>query len=199
MMPSWNPKNEEDAKSQLSIWLSILFESSPILLDKLVPQLIAHLANPATPPPSSYQQILNDALAIIDDWAPLDRAKFIAGHPRIGEVNNLSKLSAKEQATVATPAHILARLEHLNACYEHAYPGLRYIIFVDGRTRAAIVPLLEEAIGLEPASLTAEDDPAQPPVSSVQQYEVEGEAWTRELNRAITDVGLIAQARLSAM
>ena len=45
------------------------------------------------------------------------KAAFVAGHPRIGEVHNLSRLSAGEQAAAATPPEVLARLAHLNACY----------------------------------------------------------------------------------
>lgn len=202
MMPTWNPQSSpEEIKSQLSIWLSLLFESSPILLEKLIPQVMKHLADPTTPQPSSYTDILGIAIKILSTWPALDRAEFIAGHPRIGEVGNLSKLSAQEQAAAATPPHILRRLDHLNACYEHAFPGLRYIIFVNGRTRADIVPLIEETLRLEPIGEDAptEERILQPPVSNVERHEVQSDAWTHELDRAIKDVGLIAYARLAAM
>ncbi|KAH7335233.1 Oxo-4-hydroxy-4-carboxy-5-ureidoimidazoline decarboxylase, partial [Rhizoctonia solani] len=108
------------------------------------------------------------------------QAQFIAGHPRIGEVSNLSALSAAEQAKHATPPEVLERLKGLNEAYEKRYPGLVYITFVNGRTRAEIVPEMEEAIAGDPV-------------------EVGGEEWTKELRRALMDVGKIAKSRLSKL
>ena len=76
---------------------------------------------------------------VISGWDDDLKTQFIAGHPRIGEVNGLSQLSAQEQAAKATPPEVLARLAHLNTCYENHYPGLIYITFVNGRSRAQIM------------------------------------------------------------
>jgi len=67
-----------------------------------------------------------------------EQAIFVAGHPRIGEQSGLSALSAQEQASKATPIEVLLRLELLNTEYENKYPGLRYITFVNGRSRAEV-------------------------------------------------------------
>ncbi|KAI9064107.1 hypothetical protein FKP32DRAFT_1625852 [Trametes sanguinea] len=172
--------------------LALLFEPSPVLYSTLVPALISHIQN--APPILSYHALIDASLGVIASWPADLKAQFIAGHPRIGEVKGLSQLSAQEQAAKATPPEVLARLAHLNACYEHRYPGLVYITFVNGRSRAEIKDEMEEALGIE-HSLS----PDEPPVHSVGQVEVGGEEWRRELERAIADVGRIAKSRLKAL
>ena len=49
--------------------------------------------------------------------------------------------SAREQGTDDDPA-VLARLAELNAAYEERF-GFRFVVFVNGRPRREIVPLLE--------------------------------------------------------
>src|SRR6266540_1045513 len=121
------------SQSPLGEALDILFEHSPILLTKLEPQL--HTLLKSSPPLESYTQLIDAALEEIGKWDISAQAEFIAGHPRIGESKNLSKLSTSEQGAqanqVATPSEILARLAHLNRLYEVKYPGLRYITFVN--------------------------------------------------------------------
>lgn len=91
--------------------LSLLFEPSASLKQHLVPSLSARLvAEDAQANPKSYSDIVDLSQQEISTWNDDDKADFIAGHPRIGEVSNLSKLSAKEQASKATPPEVLARL-----------------------------------------------------------------------------------------
>lgn len=177
----------------LSNALATLFEGSPTLFKELVPQVSSHFQQLAVPI-SSYVELIDVALQIISLGDQTLKAQFIAGHPRIGEQKNLSHLSAKEQAAVATPPEVLARLAHLNACYEHRYLGLRYITFVNGRTRAVIMEEMEDVLGLE-RSLSAD----QPEVQGVGQVEVGGDEWRKELERAVQDVGRIAKSRLKAL
>ncbi|KAF7356880.1 hypothetical protein MVEN_01023800 [Mycena venus] len=123
----------------------------------------------------------------------LSRDIHASGRPKI-----LSALSTKEQGampTVApTPPEVLARLAHLNACYERRYSGLRYITFVNGRSRAAIALEMEDVLGL-PHSLS----PDQPPVDEITPIEPGVDAWRSELDRAVADVGRIARSRLGSM
>ena len=49
----------------------------------------------------------------------------------------------------AERARIGAELERLNVEYEAGF-GFRYVIFVAGRPRSAIVPLLQAALAAEP-------------------------------------------------
>ncbi|KAJ7626421.1 Oxo-4-hydroxy-4-carboxy-5-ureidoimidazoline decarboxylase [Mycena polygramma] len=176
--------------------LSVLLEPSDILFSALVPAFVASLTKGTRY--TSYTDLIDAAIDEVGRWDLPLRAQFIAGHPRIGETKNLSALSAKEQgatpAVARTPPAVLARLAHLNACYERRYPGLRYITFVNGRSRAAIALEMEDVLGL-PHSLS----PDQPPVEEVIQIEPGAEAWRDELDRAVVDVGRIAKGRLGAM
>lgn len=167
--------------------LSTLFESSPVLLSKLVPQLSALF----TPPPSTYTALIDLAITTIAAWDVPTKAAFIAAHPRIGESANLSHLSRQEQAAKVVPPEVLARLEVLNGVYEKRYPGLRYITFVNGRSRAEVRDEMEAVLGVEEVGGSAVED--------VSPVEVGGKAWMEELDRAIVDVGRIAKSRLRAL
>ncbi|KAF9518850.1 hypothetical protein BS47DRAFT_1358510 [Hydnum rufescens UP504] len=108
--------------SSLSVILSLLFESTPILLTKLVPELaelLAHLSFKAT---QSYH----------DTWLPWECALFISGHPWI-EV---------------TSQEVLKRLNILNALYDQTFPGLKYITFVNSRLPEDIIPEIESTLEL---------------------------------------------------
>ncbi|PCH44199.1 hypothetical protein WOLCODRAFT_104748 [Wolfiporia cocos MD-104 SS10] len=182
-----------DVDDPLASALATLFEPSPILYSDLVPGLAAYI--PASSRPiAMYSDLIDASLAVISTWSDDLKAQFIAGHPRIGEVKGLSHLSAKEQAAAATPPEVLARLAHLNACYEYRYPGLRYITFVNRRTRAMIKDEMEGVLRLEP-SLSSN----QPVVETVGRVEVAGEEWKKELERAVVDVGKIAKSRLKSL
>ncbi|KAI0331442.1 hypothetical protein GY45DRAFT_1322240 [Cubamyces sp. BRFM 1775] len=172
--------------------LALLFEPSPVLYRTLVPAVAAHIQNAL--PVLSYYALIDVSLEVISSWPDLQKAEFIAGHPRIGEMKGLSQLSAHEQAAKATPPEVLARLAHLNACYGHRYPGLIYVTFVNGRSRAEIKDEMEDVLGLE-HSLS----PNEPPVTSLRSVDVGTEEWKKELERAVTDVGKIAKSRLKAL
>ncbi|KAK0467236.1 Oxo-4-hydroxy-4-carboxy-5-ureidoimidazoline decarboxylase, partial [Desarmillaria tabescens] len=176
--------------------LTILFEHSPILISNLCPQLTGIL--PTLPPLRSYSQLIDISLSQVGTWEHDMKAQFIAGHPRIGESKNISKLSANEQGatstTAATPPEVLARLAHLNACYEKKYPGLIYITFVNGRTRAAIAEEMEDKLGIG-HSLSLDD----PVLVDIEPVTVGSPSWISELDRAVVDIGLIAKSRLGAL
>ncbi|RXW23035.1 hypothetical protein EST38_g2806 [Candolleomyces aberdarensis] len=185
--------------SPLAAALSILFEHSPILVSKLEPQLseIFDKSPSSSSPLSSYEELIDLSLAEITQWDIPAQSEFISGHPRIGESSNLSKLSAKEQGAQGvkpTPPEVLKRLEHLNAAYEVKYPGLRYITFVNGRSRAAIAEEMEGVLGWEHSL-----GPDQPSLDTVQPVEKSNEAWLSELKRAVGDVGKIAKSRLGSL
>lgn len=177
----------------LAAALTILFEPSPILLRVLEPQLTSQ-------PQSSYAHLVDLVLDAIDKWDLPSQLELISGHPRIGESRNLSALSAQEQGATATvdstPPEVLGRLRHLNACYEAQYPGLRYITFVNGRSRAAIAREMEDVLGIEPSLL-----PETPPVDEfrLKAYNQSDERWLSELKRAVEDVGKIAKSRLRTL
>ncbi|EKM81827.1 hypothetical protein AGABI1DRAFT_98429 [Agaricus bisporus var. burnettii JB137-S8] len=189
-----------NSQSPLAQTLSILFEPSPILLVKLEPQLSTYLKSQSLSSPLSYSQLIDLALDEIKKWDISSQSEFISGHPRIGETKNLSNLSAAEQGATAvvnpTPPEVLARLKHLNACYEAEYPGLRYITFVNGRSRATIAEEMEDVLGIERSR-----SPDEPPLAEfTSKARGRGdEKWLSELRRAVEDVGKIAQSRLEKL
>ena len=58
----------------------------------------------------------------------------------------MSALSYREQGYDREQREAIAALGPLNDAYEARF-GFRYVIFVAGRPRSAIVPLLERALG----------------------------------------------------
>ncbi|KZT27822.1 hypothetical protein NEOLEDRAFT_1059816 [Neolentinus lepideus HHB14362 ss-1] len=186
----------------LSNALALLFEPSTLLFSDLIPELEATLRKP-TSAITTYTALIDKTLEIIRAWPDELKAKFVGAHPRIGEVKGLSAFSAKEQgqangnagsSVAATSPMVLERLAHLNACYERRYPGLRYITFVNGRSRAVIAEEMEGVLGI-PHSLSLD----QPPAEALGVVEVGSAEWRSELNRAVEDVGRIAKSRLSAL
>jgi 2-oxo-4-hydroxy-4-carboxy--5-ureidoimidazoline (OHCU) decarboxylase len=72
-----------------------------------------------------------------------DKLDALNAHPAIG-AQGLSRRSAAEQGTEADPA-VLADLVDLNRRYEQRF-GFRFVVFVAGRPRSAIVPVLRERL-----------------------------------------------------
>ena len=188
---------QQGSSNALAVALEILFEHSPILIKTLEPQLSDILKN-SSHPLESYTQLINYAIEQIKTWDLSAQSQFISGHPRIGENKNLSKLSAKEQQSsgviIPTSPEVLARLSHLNAYYETRYPGLRYITFVNGRTRLEIAEEMEDMLSL-PHTLS----PDSPPFDTIHPVDIASEEWKRELDRAVHDIGLIAKSRLGTL
>jgi allantoinase len=95
-----------------------------------------------------------EQLAKLDD--PLGQAREVAGtltddknkevldaHPAIGG-KPTSARSAREQGTDDDP-EVLAELAELNGAYERKF-GFRFVVFVNGRPRREIVPVLRDRI-----------------------------------------------------
>jgi 2-oxo-4-hydroxy-4-carboxy--5-ureidoimidazoline (OHCU) decarboxylase len=95
---------------------------------------------------------LVERLALVED--PLVHARDVAltlsdeekkevldAHPAIGG-KPASERSRREQGTDDDPA-VLAELAELNAEYESRF-GFRFVVFVNGRPRREIVPVLRE-------------------------------------------------------
>lgn len=90
--------------------LQLLFEPSASLRQQLVPSLSSKLEHDHDKRPSTYADLVDLSEQELSTWSDEKKADFIGGHPRIGEVANLSKLSAAEQAGKATPPEVLAKL-----------------------------------------------------------------------------------------
>ena len=81
-----------------------------------------------------------DPLAVAEDVAlalpEADQVAALATHPRIGEPS--------EEQRGAEP-EVLAELARLNDEYERRF-GFEFVVFVDGRTRAELLPVLRERL-----------------------------------------------------
>ena len=92
---------------------------------------------------SEEEDPLGRAREVLAGLPEAERVEALAHHPRIG-APNLSGRSAAEQGGDADPA-VLAELADLNAAYEERF-GFRFVVFVDRRPRAEIVPVLRERL-----------------------------------------------------
>ncbi|HET9346790.1 MAG TPA: 2-oxo-4-hydroxy-4-carboxy-5-ureidoimidazoline decarboxylase [Candidatus Limnocylindrales bacterium] len=82
------------------------------------------------------------ALAMPED----EQIELIDAHPRLGAPPaSVSALSHREQGYDQETTEAIAELARLNAAYEARF-GFRYCVFVNGRSRGALVPVLEAAL-----------------------------------------------------
>jgi 2-oxo-4-hydroxy-4-carboxy--5-ureidoimidazoline (OHCU) decarboxylase len=97
-----------------------------------------------------------EALAEVED--PLGRAREVlaglpeeqrvealAHHPRIGERKLAGRSAAEQGAPAEENPGVMAELAELNAAYEERF-GFRFVVFVNRRPRAEIVPVLRERL-----------------------------------------------------
>ena len=107
-------------------------------------------------PYASYAALLDRAVALVDELSPVEQVVVVNAHPRIGEsaavVRQTSALSYREQGFEAEAGlapeeldRVYSELAHLNAEYE-ARHGFRFVIFVNGRPKAAILEVLQARI-----------------------------------------------------
>jgi len=90
------------------------------------------------------ETVIARARALLDAMTDAERVAVLNAHPRIGATAGLSARSAAEQGEAADPA-TLRELELLNAEYERTF-GFRFVVFVHGRSRAEIVPVLQSRL-----------------------------------------------------
>lgn len=72
--------------------------------------------------------------------------KVYSAHPRLGAKKVESAQSQAEQAQLQGSDEETKQLLRLNEEYEAKYPGLRYVVFVNGRSRAVIMEDMRERI-----------------------------------------------------
>lgn len=153
-MTVWPP--DELAPEAFEALVAPLFEAAPGFIRRLRDRR----------PYGSWEALFRDADKIALRLPAAERIELIDAHPRIGAPpGSVSALSFVEQgydqetasaSAEAERARIGAELERLNAAYETRF-GFRYVIFVAGRPRAQIVPLMEAALE---ADATAEEQRA---------------------------------------
>ena len=89
--------------------------------------------------------VLRGAREALDAMNERDQIAVINAHPRIGErPDTMSPASFTEQGydRDTTPPEVLRRLATLNEEYEAKF-GFRFVVFVNRRSKEAIVPVLE--------------------------------------------------------
>lgn len=129
--------------------LSHLFERCLVLSTFLILKLFG-----ADKKYSTYQQLIEDARTYLMDYLneserrasetgePInpDIAAIIGAHPRLGASQKLSLHSSQEQKSLQESSEEeRKKLEELNNLYESTFPGLRYVVFVNGRPRSVIM------------------------------------------------------------
>lgn len=118
--------------------LDLLFEPSPAIHSTLLPVLQA--ADYASYPElidACHGQLRSLASSPgASDPTPSTLLSVLGSHPRLGEKKVDSAQSVAEQANLGGEGGELAAL---NREYEHRFPGLRYVVFVNGRARPEIM------------------------------------------------------------
>lgn len=122
--------------------LDALFEPSPAIHAQLIP--VIRTAEYSTWPElidACHIRLL--ALATSTSTSSLDPTllSILGSHPRLGEKKIDSAQSNAEQANLKkdTNEAQAEELARLNKEYEETFPGLRYVVFVNGRGRPEIM------------------------------------------------------------
>lgn len=129
--------------------LDLLFERSDELHALALPTL---LSITFTSYPELIETIRDQLLTIAktlhsDPLARKPLLSILGSHPRLGEKKVESAQSAAEQAQLQSGAESEAeKLAALNREYEAKYPGLRYVVFVNGRPRDVIMEDMRKRI-----------------------------------------------------
>jgi 2-oxo-4-hydroxy-4-carboxy--5-ureidoimidazoline (OHCU) decarboxylase len=75
-----------------------------------------------------------------------ERVEALNAHPRIGERGLAGRSAAEQGDAAAEDPAVMEELARLNAAYEERF-GFRFVVFVNRRPRAELVPVLRERLG----------------------------------------------------
>jgi 2-oxo-4-hydroxy-4-carboxy--5-ureidoimidazoline (OHCU) decarboxylase len=90
--------------------------------------------------------IVASARSALERMSEAERIAVLNAHPRIGvDTSSLSEASRREQGGHAGDA-TLESLRRLNDEYERTF-GFRFVVFVHGRSKAEIIPVLVARLG----------------------------------------------------
>ena len=140
------------------------------LLFERAPRFLARLARAR--PFRSWDELFERAESVARSMPEPDQLQLIDGHPRLGADPALlrprSEQSWREQGyDRLEPEQVATELARLNDAYEARF-GFRFVVFVAGRSRADLLPIMSAALGAERGT---------------------------EIRRALSDVVAIARAR----
>jgi len=132
---------DADSDAAVAAALGPLFERAPGYLAALA----------AVRPFGTWDALFEAAEGIALTAPDTIQRELLDAHPRIGAPpGSVSSLSFREQGYDREQAEAIETLGPLNDAYEARF-GFRYVIFVAGRPRSAIVPLLRDALAADPA------------------------------------------------
>jgi OHCU decarboxylase len=121
------------------------FRDAVAMLFEPAPRFAAWLA--AARPFATDADLLKAAARIAHQMADEDKVELINAHPRLGARDRLSDASRREQGTDGGDDDpVAAELAELNAAYEAKF-GFRYLVYVAGREREALLPDFRAALG----------------------------------------------------
>ena len=111
------------------------------------PRFLARLA--AARPFRDESTLFARAAAIAESMPEPEQLELIDAHPRLGAPPaSVSAASYREQGYDRETTAAIADLERLNAAYEARF-GFRFCVFVNGRSRPELVPVVEAALSAE--------------------------------------------------
>ena len=126
------------SSDQITGRLAAVFERAPGLAAAL------RHADEGTP-----RSIIEKARAALDRMSDAERTQVLNAHPRIGaDPASLSLHSRREQGE-PTDASTARELAELNDAYERKF-GFRFVVFVAGRPKEQIVPVMRARLANTP-------------------------------------------------
>jgi 2-oxo-4-hydroxy-4-carboxy--5-ureidoimidazoline (OHCU) decarboxylase len=116
--------------------LEALFEGAPRFLRRLCDSR----------PFGDTEMLWDRALGVALHMSEEEQVELVDAHPRLGaSPSSVSAMSFREQGYDRDTTEAILELERLNREYEERF-GFRYCVFVNGRSRRALVPELEAAL-----------------------------------------------------
>jgi 2-oxo-4-hydroxy-4-carboxy--5-ureidoimidazoline (OHCU) decarboxylase len=120
--------------------VSPLYERAPRFLERLADSR----------PFGTWAELFRESLDIARNAPPDVQQELLDAHPRIGAPPaSVSAMSFREQGYDQEQLDAIEALGPLNDAYEARF-GFRFVVFVAGRPRSEIVPLLRAALDADP-------------------------------------------------
>jgi 2-oxo-4-hydroxy-4-carboxy--5-ureidoimidazoline (OHCU) decarboxylase len=111
------------------------------------PRFLARLARAR--PFGDAATLFARASEVASSMPEAEQLELIDAHPRLGAPpSTVSSASFREQGYDRETTAAIADLERLNAAYERQF-GFRFCIFVNGRSRPELVPILDAALAAD--------------------------------------------------